>query len=302
MRQTNRDEQRAVAEQRAGGATRRCLGGDDFGGAPLRQRFAGGTRRELESAAPECADAGRTSEAPAHGRLSVDLVWVAFGIGGNVGWLAGAHDQAFERVDGGLACERDPAVFVSRDGDLADRARLRPRKLRPVVGARDGRKRVETGREPGGALQRPRRHAEPLARVVAEAHEAEPTVRPAPHQLARRTPELAAHRRFAAAREPELDVQALGEARPLGLEGSVHVGRGTIAARDRIVCSRAPKAAYHPAEAEESPGSSSAALSGGDHGSILDEILNECTFGYDSDGRTLGEDTSHVKNFHRPCR
>jgi len=183
-----------------------------------------GAGRELEGAAPERTDAGRTHEPPADRGLAVDLIRIVIRIKGTGVRTARAGDQAFERLDGRAAGHRQPFMFVRCDGDLADRARLRPRQLRSIVGARHGRERVETRREPGGAFESTGRHAEALARVVTEADESDSTVRAAAYERPGGVTELASHRRFVATCEPQLEVELRREARSLRLERAIQVG------------------------------------------------------------------------------
>ncbi len=294
-RQPQRLQQHAVAHRRAARRARGGLGGDDLGGAPVGQRLAGGARRELEGAAPERADAGRADEAPAHRGLAVDLVRIAVRIGGNAVRVPGARDQAFQRVDGRSPGDREPLFFVGGDGHRADRARRSPRELRAVVGGGHGRKLVEARRQPRGALQRSRRHAEALARIVAQPNEPEPAVRPAAHERARRTAELAAHRRLVPTREPELEVQAGREARALRLQRAVGVGRRLPAWPSTIIRRGAPQPAHDSAQTEEAP-RASGAVGRGDHlRTILDSIRDAISIVSDIDRRRIGESPSNVK-------
>ncbi len=102
-------------------------------------------------------------------------------------------------------------------------------------------------------------------RIVGEAHEAEPAVRAGPHQRPCRVAELATHRRFAPAREPQLAVERGREARALGLQGAIGVA-ARLPSRPRTLLTdlAPPPPAHHPAETEEAPRVAEAP-SGSDH-------------------------------------
>lgn len=113
-------------------------------------------------------------------------------------------------------------------------------------------------------MQRARRQAEALAGVVREADEPEPTVGSSAHERPRGSAELAAYRRFAPTREPELEVQARREARPLGLEGAVRLDRRPPA-RPASVAVIGPAQPAHDATQPEESSRATMAVGGGDH-------------------------------------
>ena len=209
-------QERTIPERHPRRPSGRSLRGNDLRRTPGDERLTRSARGELDGATPERADPCRADEAPADRGLAVDLVRVAFRVRRNTVRPARTCDQPFQRFDRRAARAREPLVFVALDGDPANRARLRPRDLRAVIGTRHCRQLVEARCQPSRGLERPRRYTEALAGVVAETDEAEALVGAPLQQHASGTPELATHRRLAPAREAKLAIEARREAGALG--------------------------------------------------------------------------------------
>ncbi len=173
------------------------LGGNDLGGLRERELAARHAAGELDRLAPAGAHSARTAEREAE---AVALVGVR----------RRAHDQRFQRANGPVARERQPLALAVGGGRRGEEARLRPREVARGEGGGDGGEALEPLGDAGEILHLARGEPEPLARVVAEAREAEPVVVVACEEGAREPAEDSAAGRLLAREAAEEAVELEG--------------------------------------------------------------------------------------------
>src|SRR5205814_8023610 len=139
------------------------------GRVPGRNLTAAHAAGELQHLAPARADVARARQAHPYARLAVD------GVAGDA--PAGpARDHRLERPHGVHAGDDQPEGRVLGGGQRDQAACLRPGDLAAVEGVADGGKPCHALDDVGDRLQLARGEPETLARVVAQAGEAQVVV------------------------------------------------------------------------------------------------------------------------------
>jgi hypothetical protein len=219
-----------------GAERRQHLGCDHLRRLRLRQRLARHLTREQPRPTPARAHARRNPQPHRGTRPLLGAVLVRLGHPGRLerSRIYGSH-FARERARRQPLREIQPDLVVFRLGDPAQQARLRPREIPREKRRVDARQPAQLAIDVREVLDLARGEAEPLDRVVARPHVAEPIPRLPGDELSSQRRQHASHRRRRARERREADLRIGRVERPHECESfhTILVGTERVRADER---------------------------------------------------------------------